>query len=334
MSGRAFHGRQLLQWIFQRGVCDPEQMTDLPKALRTRLASHRRFSHLDWKHTHASDDGTRKFLFELNDGQLIETVSIPEGDRHTVCFSTQVGCAMACRFCASGLTGLARNLSSGEIVEQVLNVQRQSESRVTHLVAMGIGEPLANYDALVQAVRTLISPDGFGLGARRVTVSTVGLAGPIRRLADEKLSINLALSLHAPNDELRRELIPTARQPVAEILGAVRDYQNRTGREATLEYVQLPEVNDRPEHVRELSGLLRRWRCTVNVIPFNPVDEAPFRSPTPSEIIRFHRSLLAAGIKVKVRRRRGDSAAAACGQLRAVTMKTRKATARATEKSS
>ncbi|MEQ8763885.1 MAG: 23S rRNA (adenine(2503)-C(2))-methyltransferase RlmN [Planctomycetota bacterium] len=318
LTGKAFHGRQVLRWIYERGVSDPADMTDLPKGLRQQLGHARPFETLQQRHVHDSNDGTRKFLFALHDGQLIETVSIPDGERLTVCFSTQVGCAMACRFCASGQSGLSRNLSPGEIVEQVLRVQRDSDRRITHLVAMGIGEPMANYDALLVAVRTLTDPEAFGLGARRVTVSTVGLAGPIRRLAEEKLSINLALSLHAPNDELRRELIPTAKQPLSEILGAVRYYQQRTGREATLEYVQLPEVNDGPEHIIQLADRLRGWRCTVNVIPFNEVEGAPYRSPSPKEVIRFHRALIAAGIKVKVRRRRGDSAAAACGQLRAV----------------
>ncbi len=310
---KPFRARQLAEWVYRKGVTDPAAMTNLPKALAERfeILTSRLAGRAD------SADGTVKLLLELSDGERIECVLIPTERFATVCLSTQAGCAMGCAFCATGLGGLRRNLSAGEILEQVLHLQSACGRKVTHAVFMGMGEPLANYDATVAAVRALTDPARFGLSARRVTVSTVGLPGPIRRLAKENLPITLAISLHAPNDALRRELIPAAAKvPLERILSAAQEFYDARGREVTLEYVLLGDVNDTPVCAEALAKIAGRLRCNVNLIRYNPVPSLPFRSPSGRAVRAFAERLARRGINVHVRRSRGADADAACGQLR------------------
>jgi len=293
-------------------------MTDLPAPLRRLLAEQGyrlRTGRVDRRLDAA--DGTIKCLLELADGEQIECVAIPAPRRLTACVSTQVGCAMGCAFCATGLGGQRRNLSAGEIVEQVFHLQRAAGRRVSHVVFMGMGEPLANYRATVAAVRALIDPQRLGISGRHVTVSTVGLPKQIRRLAGEKLPITLAISLHAPNDVLRRRLIPAAsRAGLAEIITAAEAFYHSRNREVTLEYVLLAGVNDTKLCAEALAGITCRLRCSVNLIRYNPVPSLPFERPSEEATEAFVARLRRRGVNVHVRRSRGLDVAGACGQLR------------------
>jgi 23S rRNA (adenine2503-C2)-methyltransferase len=264
-----------------------------------------------------SRDGTEKLLVALADGERVEAVVIPEGPRRTVCISTQVGCAVGCVFCASGLGGLVRDLAAGEIVEQVLHARRciEGEGGLSHVVAMGIGEPLANYAALVDALRVLTAPWGLALSGRRITVSTVGLPGRMRRLADEGLGVNLAVSLHAAADATRRRLVPGG-GAVGEVMAAARDFQRRTRRDVTLEYVLVRDVNDSVEDARGLAELAGESPILVNLIPLNPVAGLGWAEPPSARVERFAAELRRRRVRVQVRRRRGADIEAACGQLR------------------
>ena len=264
-------------------------MSNLSKPLRSWLDQQAIIYSSEVTRESASEDGTRKLLLSWPDGTAVETVWIPAEGRNTVCVSTQVGCPVGCRFCASGLDGLQRNLTAGEIVEQALRVrgrigevssQHDSAERLSNVVVMGMGEPLANYEQLVKALRIINAPWGLAIGARKITVSTVGLPKQIRRLAGEDLQISLALSLHAPDDELRRELVPWARGvTIADLIDACRYYFETTGREITLEYVLLEGVNMRPEHAAELARIAKRLRANVNLLRYNPVPGLPFARP-------------------------------------------------------
>jgi 23S rRNA (adenine2503-C2)-methyltransferase len=315
--------RQLRRWLVQAGAESFEQMTDLPRALRDDLASAfvpfgtRVVRHLE------SADTTHKLLLSLHDGRLIECVLIQEDDRRTACISTQVGCGMGCVFCASGLNGVERNLSAGEILEQLLRLRNLAPpggtgpERLTHIVVMGMGEPLANLDALLEALDVATSPDGLGIGARHVTISTVGLPAKMRRLADLGKQYHLAVSLHAPNDELRTRIVPTnPKTGLQDILAAADYFHERTGRQVTYEYVLLRGLNDDVSHARELVRLLRGRQAHVNLIPFNDVEGLPYRRPTAEALAAFTAPLRAAGVSVKVRKRKGSEIDAACGQLR------------------
>jgi 23S rRNA (adenine2503-C2)-methyltransferase len=249
----------------------------------------------------------------------VECVMIPQADRRTACLSTQAGCAMGCVFCASGMYGLERNLTSGEIVEQLLRLQAAAgcDKRMTHVVIMGMGEPLANFDATVEAIYTINEKWGFGLGARHITVSTIGIPERIRQLADHNLQINLAISLHAPTDALRRRLVPSASHvTIKQIFDAARYYFDITGREITLEYVLLAGVNDHMTQANQLAKLARTLRCSVNLIPFNPVEGLEYKRPSVEQVNAFQEVLRKAGVRTKVRKGRGIEADAACGQLR------------------
>ncbi|MCS6861741.1 MAG: 23S rRNA (adenine(2503)-C(2))-methyltransferase RlmN, partial [Abditibacteriales bacterium] len=262
-----------------------------------------------------SRDGTVKLLLKLRDGETIETVGLPYDDRLSCCVSSQVGCPMRCAFCATGLSGYTRNLTAGEIVEQVLTVNDILAARVNHVVFMGMGEPLLNVDNVLKAVRLLNKE--VGIAMRQLTVSTVGIVPGIRRLADEKLQLTLAVSLHAPTDDLRAQLIPTMRKwGVQDIIAACRQYVATTGRRVTFEYVLLAGVNDHPAQARALARLLRGLICHVNLIPFNPVAEVDHRAPTPERVRAFREVLERAGISVTQRVQRGADIDAACGQLR------------------
>jgi 23S rRNA (adenine2503-C2)-methyltransferase len=311
--------RQLRRWLVAARAESFEQMTDLPKSLRQALAAD--FVPLGTqvaRHLGARD-GTHKLLLRLSDGNLIECVLLQEEGRHTACISTQVGCGMGCVFCASGLGGVARNLNAGEILEQLIRLRNllPTGERLTHVVGMGMGEPLANLDNLLAALETAAAKDGLGIGARHVHISTVGLPQKIRRLADLGNQYHLAVSLHAPNDALRNRIVPTnPKTGLGAILGAADYYFERTGRQVTYEYVLLRGVNDAPEHAAELARLLAGRRAYVNLIPFNDVGGLPYRRPADEALAAFVERLHQAGIAVKVRKRKGSEIDAACGQLR------------------
>ena len=315
----ALHARQVRRWLFAGRAESFAVMTDLPKGLRAALAeAFVPFGTQVAAHQIARD-GTHKLLLRLKDGETIECVLIQEGDRRTACISTQVGCAMACVFCASGLGGVVRNLHTGEIVEELLRLRNllPAGERLTHIVVMGMGEPLANLDHLVRALDLAGAKEGLGIGARHITVSTVGLPAKIRRLADLGKQYHLAVSLHAPTDPLRTRIVPTnAKTGLTEILAAADYFFQKTGRQVTFEYVLLGGVNDTPQQARELVRLLRGRYAHVNLSPFNEVEGLPYRRPTQDDLAAFVATLRQAGLSVKVRKRKGSEIDAACGQLR------------------
>jgi 23S rRNA (adenine2503-C2)-methyltransferase len=311
--------RQVHRWVVAGRAESFAQMTDLPLTLRQALAAE--FVPLGTRverHLHASD-GTHKLLLRLPDEHLVECVLIQEDDRRTACISTQVGCGMGCVFCASGLGGVARNLTAGEVLEQLIRLRNllPPEERLTHIVVMGMGEPLANLDNLLQALDVAGARDGLNIGARHVTISTVGLPAKIRRLADLGKQYHLAVSLHAPNDALRTRIVPTnVKTGLADILAAADDFFEKTGRQVTFEYVLLRGLNDGVEHAAELAALLHGRHAHVNLIPFNDVEDLPYRRPTQEALAAFVERLRRGGISVKVRKRKGSEIDAACGQLR------------------
>ncbi len=305
-------------WAYQKGASCAGDMTDLSADQRRDLAERFHFGDFEVQRSQQSDDGTLKLLIKWADGHVAETVMIPESRRRTACVSCQVGCPVGCRFCASGMGGVQGNLSSAQIVEQVVALNRLiAPARIDHVVFMGMGEPLANYDAVLHAIRILHDPAGFHISARRITLSTVGIPQRIRQLAEEKLPLNLALSLHAPNEALRKELIPWAGHfALVQILEATQEYFAKTGREITLEYILLAGVNDLPAHARQLAALCKPLRANVNLIRYNPVEGLPYQRPNAQEAMRFQQTLQNAGINAHLRRGRGQDIDAACGQLR------------------
>jgi len=311
---------QIRRWIFQRRADAFEKMNDLPKKLRAELEVAFRLRCSSPAAHPISSDGTEKLLLEFDDAQRIETVLLRDDRGHrTACLSTQVGCAMGCVFCASGLDGVVRNLTSGEIIEQMLQVQAllPEDERLSHLVIMGVGEPLANLKGLLPALETATNPEAFGISARRITISTVGLPKGLRRLAKANIPYHVAISLHAPNDALRDELVPANRGVgVLPILRAADDYFDQTGRRITYEYVLLSGLNDQEEHARELAALLRGRPAMINLIPYNPVRELPYRTPHAADVKRFGDILAKAGLNVQTRWLKGEGIDAACGQLR------------------
>jgi 23S rRNA (adenine2503-C2)-methyltransferase len=314
-----FRADQIRRWIFGKRVDDFEAMHDLPKSLRASLAEDFRLFGSEIVRHQIASDRTEKLLLRLQDSSHIECVLMREPDRRTVCLSTQVGCGMGCVFCASGLLGLKRNLSSGEIIEQVLRLDRLmgSDERITNVVVMGIGEPLSNLKALLPAMETLSEKGALGLGARRITISTVGLPEKIGELARYGKPFNLAVSLHAPNDELRNQLVPVnERIGIDAILEAADDYLRVTGRRVTFEYVLLGGLNDGAEHARELAQRLAGRGAHVNLIPMNGVSELPYADPSSARTNAFVDILTEAGIAATVRKRKGADIDAACGQLR------------------
>ena len=335
-----FRAKQIYHWLYQHLVTSFQEMTNLPQALRERLAREASIGPMVVRsELHSKDDRTRKVLLELGDGKLIESVLMlypPIGEnnaRATVCVSTQAGCAFGCTFCATGQMGFDRHLSAGEIVAQVLLFARELRTapwtatglpgstpidHITNIVLMGMGEPLHNYDNVLRALHILNSPDGFNLGARHMTVSTVGLVPAIRKLSQEPLQVNLAISLHAPTDELRSQTMPVNRKyPLKEVLAACQDYIATTGRQVTFEYVLLAGVNDTPEHAHQLGELLAPLKqfAHVNCIPVNATS-ADYRPPGGAAIRAFRNILFEHGVSNTVRAERGDDIAAACGQLR------------------
>lgn len=311
--------RQIYRWLLQGRAESFDQMTDLPRALREELTAHYLAlgTHIE-RHQEARDQ-THKLLLRLQDNQFIECVLIQEGDRRTACISTQVGCGMGCVFCASGLNGVVRNLTTAEILEQLIRLRNllPANQRLTHVVVMGMGEPLANLDNLLNALEQAGSKDGLDIGARHITISTVGLPAKIRRLADLGKQYHLAVSLHAPNNELRTQIVPTnLKTGMDNILAAADYFFERTGRQVTFEYVLLQGINDQEEHARQLARLLAGRKAHINLIPFNEVEGLSYRRPTTEALHAFTEVLRRAGVSVKVRKRKGSEIDAACGQLR------------------
>jgi len=315
----AFRTQQVRRWLIQRRINSFEQMSDLPVTLRRQLSEQFRFCSFETVGHQIAGDRTEKLLLRLHDSELVECVLMRDPDRRTVCISTQVGCAMGCVFCASGLRGVKRNLTPAEIFEQVLVLHRlmADDEKITNIVVMGIGEPLANFRSLMSALSLLTAEDGFGLGARRITVSTVGLPEKIREFAKSGQQYNLAVSLHAPNDQLRTEIVPVNKNiGIREILDAAEEYHEITGRRISWEYVLLSGINDQPRHAEELASLLQGRTAHVNLIPMNGVSELVMTAPREPQTQQFVEILLRRGIPATVRKRKGADIDAACGQLR------------------
>ncbi len=315
----SFRASQILRWAYQDGAFSYEGMSNLPKPLRARLEAELPFYESTAAAQQESQDGTTKRLLRWPDGATSECVLIPDDDRRTACISTQVGCPVGCVFCASGLNGLQRQLSAGQIVEQAMRIRDLCEpsARLSNVVFMGLGEPLANYAATVHAIRTINAEWGMGIGARKITVSTVGLPTPMRRLADEKMQITLALSLHAPTDDLRKRLIPWAeRVTIDSLIEAANYYFDQTGREITLEYILLAGINDSTEHAVALAAVAKRMRSNVNLIAYNPVAGLPYARPAEDAVVSFLDTLRARGVNAHIRKSRGLDIDGACGQLR------------------
>ena len=333
-----FAAKQLMDWVYGKGVVDIDRMTNLSKANRDMLAHEMVFLQGSELRNLEATDGTRKLLvgwpapggesvslpvLGVATGRETECVMIPSEERRTACVSSQMGCPVGCKFCASGLEGVEGNLTTGRIVEQVWRLAQQpGVGRISNVVFMGMGEPLANANAVMNAIRTLNAPWGMGISARKITVSTVGLPAAIRKLCDFELPVTLALSLHAPTDELRRQIIPWAEySTVSELLGACQEYFAKTGREITLEYILLGGFNDQREQAEELARIARTIRANVNLIRYNEVDGLPFARPDDRDVLEFQGVLRDAGVNTHIRASRGRDIKAACGQLRHEAMK-------------
>lgn len=315
-----FRAKQLLEWLYEKNETDLQKMTNLSAELRAKLQEEVALSRLKLASIQESDDGqTQKFLWELHDGSFVESVLISSDERRTVCVSTQVGCPARCAFCASGREGLIRNLDVDEVVGQVYFINDwliKKGERVSHIVYMGMGEPFRNYDTVVQSIRLFIHPDMLNISQRRITVSTVGVVEGIQQFALEDLKVNLVLSLHAPNQKLRQKIIPYARHyELSDILKAMENYSWKTKRDLTYEYTLISGINDGEEQAKELVELLRGKQCTVNLIPYNPVDGLRLKRPDGDAVRRFREILSLGNIVNTCRYTKGDDIAAACGQL-------------------
>ncbi|HAC63947.1 MAG TPA: 23S rRNA (adenine(2503)-C(2))-methyltransferase RlmN [Cyanothece sp. UBA12306] len=311
----AYRGKQLYQWLYQKGVRSLDEISVFPKTWREQLTDYP-IGRSNIEYRTIAPDATRKYLLGLEDGLIIEAVGIPTAKRLTVCVSSQVGCPMACDFCATGKGGYQRHLKAHEIVDQVLTVQEDFQRRVSHVVFMGMGEPLLNLEEVVKSVKIL--NQDVGIGQRSLTISTVGLPQKIIQLAHHRLQVTLAVSLHASNQKLREKLIPSAKHyPLKQLLADCREYVKTTKRRISFEYVLLGGVNDLPNHAIELSELLRGFQSHVNLIPYNPIEEADYQRPNQEQIQQFIEVLEQQKVAVSVRYSRGLEANAACGQLRA-----------------
>jgi 23S rRNA (adenine2503-C2)-methyltransferase len=321
----SYRAGQIMGWLYEKRVGAFEEMTDLPQSLRARLAEKFSIGKIDIQGVLGSPDTTRKFLFRLSDGNLIESVLIPaspalygeKSDRQTACISTQVGCAYGCKFCASGLEGFSRNLRANEIVDQIIAIERASGKRIDNIVFMGMGEPLANFDNLMRAIRIINASWGLGIGARRVTVSTSGLAPQIKKLADDPLQIRLAISLHAACDAVRNQIMPVNRRyDLERLLSACDYYVARKKQRLTFEYILIAGVNDADEQACLLSRHAQRLSAKVNLIPYNRVQGLPWARSSQTRQEKFLSILRAHGIPATLRREKGGDINAACGQLR------------------
>ncbi len=323
-----YRARQIADWLYQKRVQSFDEMTDLPQGLRKRLAEQFDFSKIDIVRVLGSRDTTRKFLFQLRDFNLIESVLIPaspalygsRSDRRTICISTQVGCAYGCKFCASGLEGFSRNLKPNEIVDQIIAVERESGEKIDNIVFMGMGEPLANLENVLQAIRIINAEWGLGVGARHITISTSGLAPQIRKLAEEPLQIRLAVSLHGATDEVRNRIMPINRRyNIETLLSACDYYKAHKKQRLSFEYILIADVNDSDDQARLLSRHAHRLSAKVNLIPYNSVSGLPWTRPSEKRQEKFLSILRGEGIPVTLRREKGHDIDAACGQLRLQT---------------
>jgi len=324
----SYRAGQITDWLYKKRVDSIEKMTDVPQSLRERLAAKFSFSKIDVVRVLGSRDTTRKFLFRLSDANLIESVLIPaspalygeKSDRRTVCISTQVGCAYGCRFCASGLEGFSRNLGANEIIDQIIAIERAGGEKIDNIVFMGMGEPLANFENTMRAIRIVNAPWALGIGARHITVSTSGLAPQIKKLADEPLQIRLAVSLHGATDEVRNQIMPINRKYNIETLLSVCDYYTaRKNQRLTFEYILIAGVNDADEQAHLLAQHARRLFAKVNLIPYNTVDGLKWSRPSRNRQEKFLSILRAHKIAATLRREKGHDIDAACGQLRLQT---------------
>ncbi len=316
-GGEPFRARQIWDWLYGKLALEWDSMRNVPAGLRRALAERALLMSAAPARVEGERTGTRKMLLALADGEFVEEVLIPAPGRRTVCVSSQVGCRFNCAFCASGKLGFRRNLRAGEIVEEIVLAAREYGDRPTNVVFMGIGEPFDNYDEVLAAIRILNDPDGLGIGARRITISTSGVIPGIRRLADEGIQVELSVSLHAPDDALRTVLMPVNRKyPLAELLDACRAYTGQTRRIITFEYTLIGGVNDEPRHAKALAALLKPLECRVNLIPLSAVDEYAGKPPAAGAGDTFIRTLDRAGINATLRVSKGGGVNAACGQLR------------------
>ncbi|MFR3727349.1 23S rRNA (adenine(2503)-C(2))-methyltransferase RlmN [Lacrimispora sp.] len=315
---KPFRAKQLYEWMHKKLASDYDEMTNLPKSLKEKLLQSAAFTSLVVVEEKISKiDGTRKYLFGLSDGNIIESVLMKYNHGNSVCISSQVGCRMGCRFCASTLDGLERNLTASEMLDQIYRIQKATGERVSNVVVMGSGEPMDNYDNLIDFIRLLTDENGLNISQRNITVSTCGLVPEIRKLAEEDLQITLALSLHAPNDQVRRSLMPIAnRYSLAEVLPACQEYFEKTGRRLTFEYSLVSGVNDNLKEAAALSALLKGLHGHVNLIPVNPIKERDYVQSDKKAILDFKNYLEKNGINVTIRREMGRDINGACGQLR------------------
>ncbi len=314
---KAYQGRQIRHWLFKKLADSFQEMTDLSKPLRSVLEGKVRINHLEKVKTLTSDDTTQKYLFRLSDGHFIESVLIPEEDHFTVCISSQAGCAMGCLFCSTAKQGLKRNLRASEIIDQVIQVRKSMDvpDRLTNIVLMGMGEPLANYDAVIKAVGNLVSGDGMNFSHRKITLSTCGLVPQMRRLGKD-ITINLAISLNAANDETRGFLMPVNRKyPLKSLMSACKDFPLPNRRMLTFEYILINDINDRPQDAEKLTKLLSGLRAKINLIPLNPFPDSEMSTPPMERILRFQEILVENHFTAIIRKSRGSDIQAACGQL-------------------
>ena len=312
-----FRAGQLFQWLHGRQVDSFSEMTDQPKSFLSVLEQECTIERLAVQQCQISKDGTRKYLFSLPDGNCIETVWIQYSYGNTVCVSTQVGCRMGCRFCASTQGGKVRDLTAGEIAGEIYAVMKDTGQRVSHIVLMGIGEPLDNFENVLDFLSIISSPKGVNIGMRNISLSTCGLVPKIKELAQKKLQLTLSVSLHAPLNEMRSKMMPVNdAYPVEELIAACREYQNVTGRRISFEYSMVRGVNDSPQTAKKLAELIRGMGAHVNLIPINPVDGSPFTATDAAAVKRFQETLTKLGVNATVRRRLGTDISAACGQLR------------------
>ena len=312
-----FRAGQLFQWLHARRVDSFSEMTDQPKGFLSVLEEECTIERLSVQQCQISKDGTRKYLFSLPDGNCIETVWMQYSYGNTVCVSTQVGCRMGCRFCASTQGGKVRDLTAGEIAGEIYAVMKDTGERVSHIVLMGIGEPLDNFDHVMDFLSIISSPKGVQIGMRNISLSTCGLVPKIKELAQKKLQLTLSVSLHAPINEMRSKMMPVNdAYPVEELIAACREYQAITGRRISFEYSMVRGVNDSPATAKKLAGLIRGMGAHVNLIPINPVDGSPFTATDAAAVKRFQETLTKLGVNATVRRRLGTDISAACGQLR------------------
>jgi len=318
MGEKPYRAKQLFAWMHEKMVPSIDDMKNLPKSFRDRLKSECSYTLLQIVDVQVSkQDGTRKYLFALEDGNVIESVFMRYHFGNSVCISSQAGCRMGCKFCASAIGGLARGLTAGEMLEQIYGISRHVSEKISHVVVMGTGEPLDNYDNLLDFIRILNHESGLHISQRNITVSTCGIVPKIRAMAEEKMQINLALSLHASSQEKRRELMPIAdKYELPEVLDACRYYFEKTGRRITFEYSLVAGVNDKEEDAKELAALISHMNCHVNLIPVNPIKERNFKKPEGGRVLEFKNRLEKYGRNVTIRREMGQDIDGACGQLR------------------